>query len=211
MSEEVDTNILLSYAVGRTNNENGYNMLAKLANQQQLDANAALLTNADVLIKFSEQCYRMENQFMQEYYSDHYALPNGTIIPCGEYDPHVHGLKTTPCRNKKGKWNKRAFLPNAYTSAKSVLSNCLVYGIRVADSDGKMHGKSYLQGKLKTTVRTATSSKPDKKSSILSIIKMARDALGDGSGYTDEEVLEALQMLASTTYRGYELTIRRPF
>lgn len=53
-------------------------------------------------------------------------------------------------KKKGGGWKYRSYLPGAYSSAKSVLSNALEAGVSLTDEEGKVKGKTALEKETKT-------------------------------------------------------------
>lgn len=141
------TECVLQFRVGEKQQTNAYGYLAKLGQDFQNNHETA-----EALQMFVESCRVGEDKYMEEYCYDHWVQPDGSIVE------NVAGA-TIPsnsvyCKDKKGRWNKRKFLPNAYTSAKSVISNAIKLQIPIG---GK--GKSALQNaikKAKTKPVTAT-------------------------------------------------------
>lgn len=89
-----------------------------------------------------------EKEYMDQFYPDHYKMADGTFE---RRDPEKVVSKGVYCKDRGGEYKYRTFLPNSYSSAKSVISNAIEKNINVFDTSGKAKGKTALQQELKDT------------------------------------------------------------
>lgn len=107
--------------------------------------------------EFYEYCDGIEKQYMDENYPNHYKrkstgefFKSGTTLPA-----RAVATDFTHCKKRNGQYKYRVFLPNAYSSAKSVIGNALDKSIPLKRADGSFKGKTELQKDIKSIKKVA--------------------------------------------------------
>lgn len=122
---------------------------------------------------FYSDCAITEKVYMDENYFNHWKLPDGTFV---ESAVGVQVPKTAVfCKKKNGEYKYRVFLPNAYTSAKSVVGNAIDKSLSLKGVDGKFKGKSALQKELKEIAATKREPWLTAKSNCISLTLVWKD------------------------------------
>lgn len=148
------TECVLQFRVGEKQQTNAYGYLAKLGDDLQSNYDSIAAAKF-----FAKACIEGEDKYMEEYCYDHWAQPDGSIVE--NMAGATVDSNSVYCKDRKGRWNKRKFLPNAYTSAKSVISNAIKMQIPIG---GK--GKSALQKAIKEAKTKPVTATPQTASDL---------------------------------------------
>ena len=118
-----------------------------------------MLKVTETIVQFAVSEKSKENAW-RDLVNDMKLVPSGssmedikTYFSVGETEYMEQYHSTNPdAKTKKGRWKTSKYLPNAYKSAKSVITRAISNGVELTDTNGNPRGKSEVEKRIPKSI-----------------------------------------------------------